>query len=135
MNDENLIIDFEKIVKHWIDTSEEDYQTMLILFDSKTYAWSLFLGQISVEKLLKAKYVDKNKKHAPFIHNLYRLAELSVIELTDEFADWLDNISAFNLNARYDDYKREFFTLCTKEYAKEWIEKIKIIRSWIKRML
>ena len=94
-----------------------------------------FLGHISVEKLLKAFYVSKYKKHAPFIHNLYRLAELSNINMTDEQSDWLDKVTTFNLNARYDDYKREFYALCTVEFTKEWIEKIKILRSWIKQML
>ena len=36
MSDENLNIDVDKIVKHWIDTSDEDYQTMLSLFDSQS---------------------------------------------------------------------------------------------------
>lgn len=135
MIDDNGNIDVEKIVKHWIDTSEEDFQTMLSLYDSKSYGWSLFLGHISVEKLLKAFYVSKYKKHAPFLHNLYRLAELSNINMTDEQSDWLDKVTTFNLNARYDDYKREFYALCTVEFTKEWIEKIKILRSWIKRML
>ena len=135
MGDENLNIDVDKIVKHWIDTSEDDFQTMLSLFDSKSYGWSLFLGHISIEKLLKAYYVSKYKKHAAFTHNLYRLAELNELELTDEYADWLDKITSFNLNARFDDYKREFYSLCTLDFTKEWIEKIKTIRSWIKQML
>jgi len=31
--------------------------------------------------------------------------------MTDEYSDWLDEITSFNLNARYDDYKREFVTI------------------------
>jgi HEPN domain-containing protein len=92
MIDDNSNIDVEKIVKHWIDTSEEDFQAMLSLYDSKSYGWSLFLGHISVEKLLKAVYVNKFKKHAPFLHNLYRLAELCNISMTDEQSDWLDKV-------------------------------------------
>ncbi len=128
-------IDIEKIVKHWIDTSDEDFETMLNLFNSKSYSWSLFLGHISIEKLLKAYYVKKNKTHAPFTHNLYRLAELNEIEMSDEQSDWLDKITSFNLNARYDDYKREFYAMCTEEFSNHWIEKIKTIRLWIKQML
>jgi HEPN domain-containing protein len=93
------------------------------------------LGHISVEKLLKALYVNKFEKHAPFTHNLYRLAEQLEIELTDEYADWLDEITSFNLNARYADYKKEFFSLCTPEYTETWIEKIDTLRKWIKEML
>ena len=135
MGKDDSNIDVDRIVKHWIETSEEDFQTMISLYHSKSYGWALFLGHISIEKLLKAVYVKKYKKHSPFLHNLYRLAELSEIELTDEQSDWLDKITSFNLNARYDDYKREFYSLCTEEFAGAWIEKIKILRSWIKQML
>jgi HEPN domain-containing protein len=135
VSDENLQIDVEKLVKHWIDTSDEDFNTMTSLFDAKSYGGALFLGHISIEKLFKANYVNKFRKHAPFTHNLYRLAELSEIKLTDEYSDWLDKITSFNLNARYDDYKREFYSLCTVEFTREWIEKIKEVRTWIKQML
>ncbi len=128
-------IDFSKVVTHWVVTSDEDFQTMLDLYQTKSYSWALFLGHISVEKLIKAVYVNKYKKHAPFLHNLYRLVELCEIEIDEEKADWLDKITTFNLNARYDDYKREFYSLCTPEFTVEWIEKIKILRSWIKLKL
>ena len=75
MLDETQKIDVEKVVIHWIDTSEEDYHTMIDLFNSKSFGWALFLGHISTEKLLKAYFVKRHKKHAPYTHNLYRLAE------------------------------------------------------------
>jgi HEPN domain-containing protein len=73
MPDLNSNIDVDKVVKHWIDTSLEDYNTMHSLFISKSYSWALFIGHISLEKLLKAYYVKKHRTHAPFTHNLYRL--------------------------------------------------------------
>jgi HEPN domain-containing protein len=131
----NASIDVEKVVKHWLDTADHDFNVMLTLYQSKTYSWALFLGHISTEKLLKAYYVKKKKTHAPFTHNLYRLAELGELELTEEYADWLYNITTFNISARYDDYKKEFYTICTADYTKEWIEKIKLIQTWIKKRL
>ncbi len=130
-----MSIDVPKVINHWIITSDEDYQTMLDLFDSGSYNWALFLGHISVEKLLKALYVKKQKEHAPFLHNLFRLAELNGLELSDEKSDWLDKITSFNLNARYDDYKREFYSLCTQDFTREWIGKIEVLRKWIKEQL
>ncbi|MFO7864676.1 MAG: HEPN domain-containing protein [Salinivirgaceae bacterium] len=128
-------IDVDKIIKHWIETSDDDFNTMLSLYSSKSYSWSLFLGHISTEKLLKALYVKRFKKHAPFTHNLYRLGELIGLEMSDEQSDWFDEITSFNINARYDDYKKEFYMLCTPDYTKSWIEKIKTTRTWIKKML
>jgi hypothetical protein len=42
MSNENSNIDVDKIVRHWADTSEEDFQTMLSLYNSKSYGWALF---------------------------------------------------------------------------------------------
>ena len=128
-------INKENVIKHCISTSEEDLETMIQLYNNKNYSWSLFLGHISTEKILKAYYVKKHSSHAPFTHNLYRIAELSNLEISDEQADLLDKITTFNINARYDDYKREFYSLCTKEFTEEWIENIKKIQQWIKTML
>jgi len=128
-------INIEKIKNHWIETSCDDFKTMNKLFKSKSYNWALFVGHISVEKLLKALYVKLHGKHAPLIHNLYRLAELCEIELADEYSDWLDTITSFNINARYDDYRKEFYNLCTLEYTELWICRIKELCEWIKKML
>lgn len=65
----------EKIILHWIESSDEDFNTMLTLYENNSLGWALFIGHISTEKLLKALYVKRNEKHAPFTHNLYRLAE------------------------------------------------------------
>ena len=135
MRDNKSNIDVDKIVNHWIETSDEDFNTMLTLYNSKSFGWSLFLGHISTEKLLKALYVKRFREHAPFTHNLYRLGELIGLEMSDEYSDWFDEITSFNLNARYDDYKKEFYKLCTSDYTQNWIEKIKTIRTWIKEML
>ncbi|HSV88770.1 MAG TPA: HEPN domain-containing protein [Bacteroidales bacterium] len=135
MSDNKSNIDADKIIKHWIETSDDDFNTMLTLYNSKSYGWSLFLGHISTEKLLKALYVKRFNDHAPFTHNLYRLGELIGLDMSDEYSDWLDVITSFNLNARYDDYKKDFYRICTPDYTHYWIEKIKIIRIWIKEML
>jgi HEPN domain-containing protein len=132
---DNIQLDVDKIVKHWTETSDDDFNTMLILFRAKSYHWALFLGHIAIEKLLKAYFMKQNRSHAPFTHNLYRLAELGELEISEDYADWLFKITTFNLNARYDDYKKEFYTMCTVEFAESWIEKIKILQKWIKQML
>jgi HEPN domain-containing protein len=135
MSKTEQIKNIDKIVNNWLTSSDDDYKVMNSLFHSKNYNWALFLGHIVMEKLLKAYYVKKRLEHAPLTHNLYRLAELSELELTEEHADWLDKITTFNINARYDDYKKEFYTLCTPSFAQEWITKIGTLRQWIKQKL
>ena len=123
----------EKTYNHWIDTSDKDFETMLHLFQSKDYSWSLFIAHIVIERLLKAQVVKTTSEHAPFTHDLTRLAELTKIGFSTEHSDWLDTITTFNMNARYDSYKQTFYKKCTPEFTSEWIEKIKTLRIWIKR--
>ena len=100
MSNKSKSINIEKVIDHWKVTSDEDFDTMVHLFNSKTYHWSLFMGHISMEKLLKAYFVKVKKKHSPPIHNLFRIAEQSGLKISDDYADWLDTITSFNINAR-----------------------------------
>lgn len=65
-------LDIEKVITHWLSTSQDDFKTMGKLYYAQSYHWALFLGHISLEKLLKGYYIKHHGKHAPTIHNLYR---------------------------------------------------------------
>lgn len=123
--------DTQKIINFWIAGSDDDFETMLAMLDAKKFSWSLFLGHLVIEKLLKAYFVKINKEFPPYVHNLLRLAIDSKIEITEDLKYKLTTISAFNLNARYDDYKRSFQAKCTPEFTFEWIANIKDLRLWI----
>jgi HEPN domain-containing protein len=127
--------DIEKIYNHWINTSDKDFITMMNLYNSRDNHWSLFIGHIVIERLLKACVVKQTSDHAPFTHDLTKLAKLSGISFSEEYLDWLDTISTFNMNARYDSYKEAFYKKCNLEFTSEWIEKIKNLREWIKGKL
>ncbi|MCD4773380.1 MAG: HEPN domain-containing protein [Bacteroidales bacterium] len=125
------IENIDKIVQHWIDSAEQNYSTMQNLINSKDYSWALFLGHLMIEKLLKAIYVKKYQLHAIFTHDLLRLANKIQLNLTDEQQEWLDRITTFNLNTRYDNYKQDFYKLCNEEFTDEWVLKIEKLRQWL----
>lgn len=127
--------DLDKLIKYWSDNSDEDFDTMITLFESKKFNWALFVGHLMIEKLLKALYVKTNNDYPPFIHNLLRLAEKCGLELTDDQKLFLVTVTAFNINARYDDYKMSFQQKCTPEFTATWIENLKINRQWIKKLI
>mgnify|MGYP006302502903 FL=1 len=125
----------DKLIEYWIAGSDDDYETMIAMFDSKRFSWSLFIGHLMIEKLLKAYYVKVKSDYPPFIHNLLRLAEKAELSLTDDLKKQLVTITAFNINARYDDYKMSFKKQCTTEFTVEWIDKLKELRPWIKTLI
>ncbi|SDF16021.1 HEPN domain-containing protein [Dyadobacter soli] len=124
--------DENKTYQHWIETSDRDFETMEHLYKSADYHWSLFIGHIVLEKLLKACVVKSTLAHAPFTHDLVRLAKSTDLEFSDEQLDWMDTITTFNINTRYDSYRQSFYLKCTPDFTSNWITKIKQLRSWIK---
>ncbi len=124
-----------KLITYWIESSDDDFDTMMVMYQAKRYNWSLFIGHLMIEKLLKAYFVHVKLDYPPFIHNLLRLAEKSQLELTMDRKEQLITITAFNINTRYDDYKMTFKNQCTEEYTKEWINKLIELRKWIKKLI
>lgn len=132
MNNE---FDKERIINHWIESSEKDFKAMIDLYQTQNNNWALFMGHLVIEKLLKAVYVKSKGEFPPMIHDLRRICEKADIELDLSRQILLDSISRFNINARYDDYKQSFYQLCTDSFTSEWIDKIKDCRLWIKAKL
>ena len=125
------------LMNYWLDSAEEDYKVMKLLYDNKKNNWCLFLGHLVIEKLLKALYAKNNKEtpYAPKTHDLLYLSEKMQLKLSKEQKIALDTITKFNIEARYDDYKESFRKSCTDEYVSKQIENIKEVREWIKKLL
>lgn len=125
------------LMNYWIESSDEDYNVMNVLYQSKKNSYCLFFGHLVIEKLLKALYAKENKSapHAPRSHDLLHLAGKINLKLTERQEDLLDTITGFNMSARYDDYKKEFYRKCTDEYTQEQIRNIQEVRLWLKNLL
>jgi HEPN domain-containing protein len=125
----------EEIILFWLESSDKDFRTMEHLYVSGDYMWSLFIGHLVIEKLLKAYYIRTKDESYPMIHNLLRIAEKTGLDLNEEQQIFFSTVTGFNINARYDDYKQSFYLKCTREFTAIWIEKIKNQRLWIKNQL
>ena len=125
------------LMEYWLESSDRDYESMKKTFEVNQYTWSLFIGHLTIEKLLKGLYAKNNPDNPYAIksHNLLLLAQKCNIELSDEIIEKLQLITQFNISARYEDYKNEFYELCTKEYTKEQISNIEEVRLWLKKLL
>ena len=96
-------INIEAVVQHWVESSAQNHATMLNLIKSKEYSWALFIGHLVIEKLIKAVYVKQLHQHPMFKHDLLWLVKKTELEIPLDYIDWLDEVTTFNINARYDD--------------------------------
>lgn len=121
----------DELVNYWVEASDLDFMAMNNLFASNDYVWSLFLGHLVIEKLLKAVALNNGLEHVPKIHNLNKLAKAAGLEVGEELADLLDSVTAFNIEARYPDYKKEFYNKADFKFTDFYIYKIKELRLWL----
>ena len=98
------------LMNYWIESSDRDYESMKKNFETEQYTWALFIGHLTIEKLLKAIYakVNQDNPYPPKIHNLNILAKKCNLELDDRKTKILVTCNSFNISARYEDYKNEF---------------------------
>lgn len=125
----------EEIIKYWTNSSDKDYRVMNTLFIKGHNTWALFMGHLVLEKLLKAYFIKGKNTNVPYIHDLNKIADLGNLKLTEEQKDFLDEVSTFNIKARYPDYKNRFKKKATKVFTEKYFRKIKEFRSWIKKII
>ena len=124
-------------VLYWVETSDSDYNTMIHLFETGDYHWSLFIAHLVIEKLMKALYTKVNEEyqHVPRSHDLLYLAEKAGLELTEGIKKNLAVITSFNIQARYPDYQKAFYKKCTADYCGDRLKDIEEVRLWLKELL
>ena len=77
-------------IDFWVQTALRDWEVANDLYLSGKYMYSLFFAHLTIEKLLKAHWLMETE---------------------------LPIITAWNLEARYQDYKDRFYKACTSEYT------------------
>ncbi|MCL4456978.1 MAG: HEPN domain-containing protein [Nitrospirae bacterium] len=124
-----------ELIDYWIASSNKDFRAMGSMFKSGHYVWALFLGHLVLEKLLKAFYVKNVDANAPYTHDLTKIAEKAGLSLNEDQKDFLDAVTAFNIKARYPDYKGRFYKKATKKFTENYIKEIKDFRQWLAKKI
>lgn len=116
-------------VEYWISSAQEDWEVAQSLLTSKKFNHALFFLQLTLEKLIKAIHIARRDDHPLYVHNLVLLAQKAGVDFDEHAQEDLKEISSFNVSARYDSYKRDFYRKATHVFAAEWMRKGKAIRD------
>lgn len=123
------------VIKHWVDSATEDLKTAEALFDTKRYQHCLFFCHLMIEKILKAVYIAKKHTAPPWTHDLGGLTRQAGLVVDELKKNEFDELSRFNIAARYNDEKLSFYKIATRGFTKEWLQKAKEIYIWLKSIL
>lgn len=92
---------------YWVKEAWESLKTSQVLIKNGRYLEGAFFCHLTIEKILKAKYVDLTDQIPPKIHDLRRLSEISGIinELNEEQIEFLATLNTFQLKGRYPKFR------------------------------
>ncbi|MEW5693827.1 MAG: HEPN domain-containing protein [Candidatus Hydrogenedentota bacterium] len=122
-------------VDYWVKLAENDWTVARHLFEKEDYPYALFFGHMTIEKILKAIFVNKFNEAPPQTHRLIYLAEKTGLELQPERLELFEIITDFNIEARYPDEKFLFYKKCTKEFTRQYIEKMEELKRWLMKQI
>ena len=126
----------EEHIAYWTGNAEKDWQRAERCFKDKDYVFSLFCVHLSLEKIIKALWVNDNELNfPPRIHNLVRLLEGTSVELKEEELIFLNDLNKFQLEGRYPDYVGNIYNECTIDFTKTMIETAKTIKLCLLKKL
>ena len=125
----------QELINYWVKSSDYDFDAARDLCRSGKYSHALFFGHLAVEKILKALFVKINEDYPPRTHNLLMLSKSINLEIDEIRLNYIIEINAFNMEARYPDEKFEFYKRCTSDFTADKMEEIEEIIVWLKKKL
>jgi len=125
----------ETLIDYWLTTAASDLEVAEHLFEKGDYHYCLFFGHLVLEKTLKALFVKNVSSNPPFKHSLPMLAEKGQLQLTQKQETFLEEVTDFNLEARYPDFKFSFYKKCNKEFTEQYFNQIKEFYQWLKTLI
>lgn len=123
--------DLARIITYWREHAQYDLNTAESLFLGGRFPYCLFMCHLAIEKLLKGMIVEQTQSHAPYTHNLVELASKTDKEFSSEQKSLVAELNEFNLEARYPDWKRDFYKMATREFTAIYVEKTKELFVWL----
>lgn len=125
----------EEKIKYWLKSADYDWVTATHLFEKGDYPYALFFGHLTIEKIMKAIFVNRFDETPPLTHRLNYIAEKVGLELSAEIIETLEIITDFNLEARYPDEKFSFYRKCDKMFTQENLKQIEEIKKWLRAQI
>jgi HEPN domain-containing protein len=127
-------MDIDKLARAWRKSSLDDFKVAKSLFEKKHYGYCLFFCHLAVEKELKRIYLLKRKEMPPQIHNLVRILEKAGIVLDDTVRQDLQELTTFNIKARYEITKSAFHQRAKKSYTRQWLNRTEQLIDLLRKL-
>jgi HEPN domain-containing protein len=117
--------------QEWFRQAQYDFGTAESLFGSERYPPVLFFCHLTLEKALKALYVEKFNDIPEKTHSLVLLVELLELELPQHLIDSLLVINRLGVTGRYPHNLAKMLEQYTEAQTRKILEETKEILTWL----
>lgn len=122
----------DEVIQYWLHAAQETKISAEDTLANKHPEWGFFLYHLALEKLIKGLIVVQGNVPIPS-HDLVKLCKAIPVALTSKQEQQLREITSYNIEARYDDYKLSYYKKVTKiPYIKEWANICQELFLWFK---
>lgn len=128
-------MELKEKVKFWVENAEYDLQTAEVMHQSARYAYTAFMCQQALEKIMKGIYLHKTGEEAPRSHNLSYLIGLLNLNPQESFVNLFADLSSYYLEGRYPTYKEKVAKLINKDKSQSILAEAKEAFKWLKSQI
>ena len=125
-------MDKQDYIDYWRISAEKSWGAAKHLFEKSDYVESLFFAHLTLEKILKAHWVNDNKgDFPPRIHNVQRLAEQTNLVLTASQMIFLEQMNTFQMEGRYPDYRFTIYQTFDQQQTNLILGEVENLYQWL----
>ena len=124
-------------VSYWLNIADDDVSVARLLLKGKKYLHLGFFCHLITEKALKAVVESVTQETPPKIHDLKKLAKYGKIfdDLSQEQHDLLMDLTPFQMDARYPEYKTSIAQTLNAGKCKQMLKETEEFLCWVKKKL
>lgn len=136
-NNSEGALGMEKQAQYWLHEAIESLDTAKVLYNNNKLLESAFFCHLSMEKILKAIFVQRNGTVPPKVHNLLVLTERSDLakELNESQFNFLADLNPFQLEGRYPGDRALLYQSTPTTVFHDFIERTEVELKWFEQKL
>jgi HEPN domain-containing protein len=110
-------------INYWLNTANDNWIDVQRMFKARSYVPCLFFTHLVFEKLAKALWVKCNEGNIPpRMHNIISILNRTEVVLSEEEADFFEQLNAFQMETRYPSYREMLERTTNRRIAKEILD-------------
>ena len=122
-------------VKRWLELAKYDLGTAEAMYASGRYLYVLFCCQQAIEKLLKARIVERTGEFPPRTHDLTKLSQSVALSLTEGQDGFLRSLTKYYIGTRYPEEISLLAQETTGPIANQFLQQTKEFAQWLETQL